>query len=519
MSEGCDVDETVRALKSALASKALDGNVADLARQCLGRLTGTVRLSVLGPAVAEGSEVLNFVVGQRVATPQSGACLLQLQQDGSPSAKAYYADGKNRAFVGDVVSQAYADAPAMVQFGFDLPALKKLSVVRAMSPGGADLRRTTRWAAMESDVALWCSTTFSEEEEKIWCALPERLQHHGYLVLPRGLETADQIRQRASDLFADIIEFDGRAASKARSAPGGVDKEKFRAAGGPTLVRAMKREIEQIKKAALDAAQVILLRHVETTRSDRAGAAARTPSRPASNPLHLQAASSAPQAVQTQTTPMRPRLVVSQAAPTVTRPVGERPAATPWSMNLQEETETDRPSRPRSRPLSRSRTRSVSMSLSEEAKAAAIKAAAKAAGAPVPVDSAPVRQTAALTPVETKAPTASAPTPAEVVAIFNKVTESFEARAQTVLEMALSGEDLNFSLLVQDMADDVEKAVTLLSDPAIASRPEVVRLRECVEETGELLILMALEDDAKSAEDGVCLLLQIRREAQGCLAA
>ncbi|CAN0604805.1 unnamed protein product, partial [Ectocarpus sp. 12 AP-2014] len=63
--------------------------------------------------------------------------------------------------------------------------------------------------------------------------------------------------------FVDLLRIDPRAAMAARERPGGVDKTSFKNAGGTALVRAIKKEIENSAQAALDAAQVILIRHAK----------------------------------------------------------------------------------------------------------------------------------------------------------------------------------------------------------------------------------------------------------------
>jgi hypothetical protein len=259
------VEETAERLRMAIVNNLFEAGDAALAKQCLSRLQGKVRVSVMGPRPDDATDLVNFLVGADLLPRKKGNCPVRVDQGSRTSAIATFRDETTRVFEADALAEAFEGSPRFVRVRSDQKAMTRISVVRASASSAFGLRQMAQFAEAMTDVCLWVTDDLSDQEINVWTQLPERLQHHAFLVIAPGHENNAEIRARSEGLFADVIELDPLAASAARAAPSGVDKTAFKAAGGTDMVRLIKREIDLINRAALDAAQVLLMRLLQET--------------------------------------------------------------------------------------------------------------------------------------------------------------------------------------------------------------------------------------------------------------
>ena len=478
---------TVESIQSALNDGLLDGNVAELARQCLDKLGNPLRVTILGAAVTEASALANFLIGQPILQANSERSLVRMVHHGSERARVICRDNTQKTFRGMEVSQAFDSDPKMVEIGMDLPALGKMTVVRAASPSMRELRGAIKWIASSTDVVLWCTSLFGESEKALWGALPERLRDRGYLITKPGAITPEM---RASESeFQGIIEIDARVASAARSSPKGLNKSAFRAAGGNVMIKALKREIELSERAASDAAYVILKRHVEPALKNR-------PARPKTEkpvfvddvapPVHKDNVTALDRPLILRDEPAEVRRERASRPRPVSNPVREElttsAISTMFAPTKEDEQPTKLPERPNSkriRPISRTRSRPVSRRPSVEVK-------------PQLVETAP----------------ASDP----VAALFEKVGNDIGADAAKLVANP-EGD------VIAALEETVMNQLDQLMNSSLSEKPGVTRLVELLEECSEVLTLMKIENDDTAKLDAVCLLIQVRREMFGFLTA
>ena len=267
-----DQDRVAEQLLTALKRKLFTDPVdRTLAKECVTRLNSKVRVTVLGPRPADATDLVNFLVGKDLIPSDAANCLTTLQKGQISGAKAVDMDGTERFFTEQDLAEAFAGTPRQVTIHADLPALGKITVNKAAARSNEGLRKAASVASAWTDVGLWISTEFTDEELAAWQELPDRIRDHGYLVVAPGTENLVTIKARAEGNFAGVIEIDPLAASSARSAPGGVDKPTFKAMGGTVMVQTIKREIGLINKATLDTGEVLLMRL--PTQANSAGAA------------------------------------------------------------------------------------------------------------------------------------------------------------------------------------------------------------------------------------------------------
>ena len=532
--------QTAARLAQALKSGRLTSNAEEMAGQCLKRLESPLRLTILGTNSTYANRLLNLVVGAKCVDPNAGHVTMQVLHNERPAAVSIYEDETRKTFKDDDIVLAFDGNPSRVRVGYDLPSLKKISVLRVSADTTAGLAQSIRWSVMPSDVVLWCGAAFGEADKKIWAALPQRIRDHSYLIQPLDGVITEEMMNASG--FVDVLKLDPRAALAARERPGGVDKTSFKNAGGTALVRAMKKEIETSAQAALDAAQVILIRQAkqledlpEPTLEDLNAAKSTEPSfeqeprpqakapapvtRPISEQPPLRVVSSSDRIV-VPTRPLNePQPVAVEAAkpetehepkdPAVLQALNrvrtrqlnaekaraaqkaeelERQAATPWSLGmenigLQSEAQIRKTSM--QRPVSRSRTRPVSR----------------------------IR-----TPAEPPAP--SQPRSGRVLSqtTFSNILEGLTKKADALEEEIAANDAITPDYVIEQAQGCIEWGRKFFDEKHLDDSEDVQMVIETLDEMDEVLILMSIEDNTDRS-DVAKLLKQAAREVEFYLGA
>lgn len=524
--------QTAARLDQALKSGRLSSSAEEIAGQCLKRMESPLRLSVLGTNPIFTNRLLNMLVGSKVVDPNAGHVTMQVLHNDRPAAVAIYADETRKTYKDDEIALAFEGAPSRVRIGYDLPSLKKVSFLRVTADTTAGLAQSIRWSILPSDVVLWCGDEFGLEELSIWQALPQRIRDHSYLVQPlTGQVSADTLAESG---FVDLLRIDPRAAMAARERPNGVDKTAFKNAGGTEIVRTIKKEIELSQQAALDAAQVILLRHAneleglpepapfepytpQSTFEDTQAPAAKVASKSVTQPPLRVVSSSQhfdvskrpppPQEQPSAVTPVaeetkdQPDPVVLKALNRVrsrqlnaekVRQAGARASqaqsATPWSLGLedigQQGAENAR-KKSLKRPVSQSRTRPIS------------------------------RLRAPIDP-----PTPSQPRSDRVLSqkTFTSVVEGLTTRANALESEIDANDTIETEYLIEKAQECVEWGRTFFDEEHLSDNEDVQMIRETLDEMDEILILMSIEADTNKT-DVAKLLKQAAREVEFYLGA
>lgn len=261
MASETDSAELVDRLISLLSRVHLSDADENVAQQCARRLSQPLRLILLGSDSQHAVSLLGFLVGLDLRCPTVDRLRVQCVFSSEPFASVEYSDGTTRTMGGNRISDAFSEDPVRVKIGFDSAVLRKLSFMIAVDRDEQQLSAEIEQTLVASDIALFCGDALSAPMRALIGRLPDRLKHHSYLTLPPAKPLAEW--QEVADDFAGTVQIDPRAAQAAKSAVGGVDKEAFRQAGGTAMVRAVKRELDVLQQAAVDAAQVLLTRHAE----------------------------------------------------------------------------------------------------------------------------------------------------------------------------------------------------------------------------------------------------------------
>ncbi|NNE89351.1 MAG: hypothetical protein HKN27_14875 [Silicimonas sp.] len=534
--------QTAARLAQALKSGRLSSNSVEIAGQCLKRLDSPLRLTVLGTNAKFTNQLLNLLVGARVVDPNAGHVTMQVLHNDRPAAVAIYADESRKTFKNDDIVNAFDGDPSRVRVGYDLPSLKKVSFLRVSADDTVGLAKSIRWSVMPSDVVLWTGAEFNEADKRIWAALPQRIRDHSYLIQPLdGVASAETLRESG---FVDRLRIDPRAASAARERPGGVDKISFKNAGGTALVRAVKKEIETSAQSALDAAQVILMRHAKqledlpepTTEeleaprtSEHFAPVPAKPTSPATPP---------PPSVEVQ-----PALRVVASAERVVVPTRPIPDQQPVAVELPQPTapEADEPDPVVLQALNRVRTRQLNAERAREAQKADALAKQKQSATPWslgledvglsgvetarkaslqrPVSRSRTRPVSRLrAPIEPVEPSQPRTDRALSQTSFSNIVEGLTSRADALEAELKTNDAIESDYLIEKAQECIEWGRTFFDKDHLSGNEDVQMIVETLDEMDEVLILMSIEGDSDKT-DVAKLLKQAAREVEFYLGA
>ncbi|WP_371059458.1 hypothetical protein [Rhodosalinus sp. 5P4] len=259
-------------LEAARDARALPPRAADRCGRIIEALRRPVRVTILGVPGAGKRRLLDAFAGHAIAAGDTVLPTCQLAFGEAARTTATLADGATLTRDGLPDAALLGKGAVFLRIEAPLPALRRMSFLLVAAEGTAhDMRAALRWCAPRTDLALWCTRRFGDEERAFWSDGPEALKHHALLV--------------QTDPDAPAVEgcaeagFDGRY----RVAPA-ADGTAGMLAGMEALFARLARDIDHALAEDLDAAMLFLNRFEPRPAAETADAdddSAPAPNRPA----------------------------------------------------------------------------------------------------------------------------------------------------------------------------------------------------------------------------------------------
>ena len=233
-------DETViDQLRIALETEVLPKAARDHAAHLLKRLSSPVRVSLLGRPGSGKSELVNMFVGRRLLPNDAKLPTLELTYGPAEKITVTGANGRNKVFDSLDFDKAAKGGPAFIRAEMPLQILERISLLEVVTDGAVtELQSAVDWAVRRTDIALWCTQYFSDEERMLWSRVPDSLKDHAFLVLAKAdvLSADNALSGRISDLetvvaeeFHSLFAVATLQAIKAHQANGKVDEAVYHA--------------------------------------------------------------------------------------------------------------------------------------------------------------------------------------------------------------------------------------------------------------------------------------------------
>jgi hypothetical protein len=261
MSKESGAQKTSLRLQRLLEDGELSKSDRFLAEQYLRRLEKPLRLTIFGTDPKHAISLLNLMIGQPVVSPSLTRARIQFFHSETTHARLQFRDGSQERIDGSEFRRLFDDNPSRVRIYVDLPVLKKLSIMVAAEANPNALCSDVEKTMPAADIALWTGAELVDPMSDVWHSVPSRLRDHSYLVLSETMEMDSW--QSIADEFVDVFRVDPRRAQEAKSREGGVDKAAFKDSGGAQIVRTIKKEIDVLVQAAMDASEVMLIKYAD----------------------------------------------------------------------------------------------------------------------------------------------------------------------------------------------------------------------------------------------------------------
>ncbi len=486
MTDVSKVSQVAERLRASIAEGLFPAAALPGAQSLLDRFDRPLRVALMGLPAAGKSAVFNLLVGETVVPENLTLPRLQLRHGPTPVMSLFFADGSTDQQTGRDLAAAAARRPVSVIL--DLP-LQSLALINPMelSAGASltDQARSIGWASKHADVFIWCSETFTENEQELWHGAPTVVKDQGLLLITKTDLRGDADKRRdffnrivqvADDEFSNVLPLSTSLAKQAFAADGSFDREVFRASGALGLVAEIKCQIEKIRQADAHTAIMIML-YNDATMTPTAPVVPKfvTPKAP---PQPLEKLILTPQRA---TTPFAspPMPVKTPAAPTVQVPR----APAPFSAQLAQR---------------------------------GLKSAVADAPA-IASDTVPAR------PELQEIPSAKAATAVVKSALTAREDQVLRQAVDSLVDHAkfiqstlpISGKT-QWPQIVSQTAEAVATVAQLLQTSE-SSAP--CNIAKDVTEIQDLLMLIQLEQGAAPAHDAICLLIQLKRDLEFAIAA
>ena len=280
MSSSSSVPTVQARIKYAIENGLFPDSVAKSATQIVERLEQPLRVVLLGLPQSGKSMVLNLLAGQVLIPDGLRLPTTQVEAGTEPKMTCVLPDGSQKIISGTDLGSVEHLKPVFVTATVNLPALLQVSLLEIVAGDSAnDQRKAIAWGCKRADIAIWCSSEFGTVEQYLWADVPDHLKDHGFLVLTKAdlsgtMAKPDprvaQLSKSWSDDFLGILSLSAKAALKAYKPTGGLDRSAFKASGASGLITAIKSQVENGHRAAMDHGELILAKHCANIDFDEA---------------------------------------------------------------------------------------------------------------------------------------------------------------------------------------------------------------------------------------------------------
>ena len=263
-----DAEAVAGRLQVMLSNHKLPKDAEVKATKLLQRLISPIRICIMGFPGSGKSAVLNFFAGAEVVPVGSSAPTLELTLGDHTRTTVTLPDGETRCLDGMPGREALAMDPLFLSVEARLDVLREYSLLELVADEDPEeFLPAVRWAKRRTDIVLWCTRRFTDEEAEIWSGVPERMKDNSFLLLTHAdqLESAGSLRASLDTLhdiagpeFYKILPIAAADAAETRWSGGPGTKGTLDNSGGAEVLNAVNDLVVEGRRADVDSALVML---------------------------------------------------------------------------------------------------------------------------------------------------------------------------------------------------------------------------------------------------------------------
>ncbi|MEO0371047.1 MAG: hypothetical protein AAF231_06290 [Pseudomonadota bacterium] len=188
-------------LKTTLATAPLPDRLRVSGQSLADRLDAPVRLSFMGPSGIGKTTLIQALLEIHIPglMPQSGGDGPTFALAHGPHTRGFltFDDGTNREFSEVDLPSALQQGAVYADILLPCDRLRDIRILELVTDGSAsELSVAAPRAAERSEIPIWCTHQFTQEEADIWAQVSGRVKDHAILVLTQAdLLNADQMAE------------------------------------------------------------------------------------------------------------------------------------------------------------------------------------------------------------------------------------------------------------------------------------------------------------------------------------
>lgn len=194
-------DDALAQLGLLAKSDLLPAREAARCAQLVDALRRPARVCVVGQDESVIHMMLSILTGDHAnIADDTLPPALELTYGATVQTRLTLEDGTTLNHDGPPTHDLLAQAPLFMQMELPSSLLRDMSILVLLLDRDPNIHRPAlSWAARRTEIAVWCTSYFSQLDAQIWSHVPQRLSHHAYLVETRSGHVSDVARDNFTE--------------------------------------------------------------------------------------------------------------------------------------------------------------------------------------------------------------------------------------------------------------------------------------------------------------------------------
>ena len=234
----------------------------------LAHLTKPVQIVVTGLEETGKSALIEMMVGRSVIGRELNIPLIEIAYGEIEQALIERPDGSVTVAAGCLKDHVCPEDAIRVRQELPDPRLMQQSYIEVSLHGTMPEKHAALNSAIErTDLMVWCSQKFTEEEQALWATVPDHIKDHSVFALTmadhqlmRGVLTENIARLEpiVAEEFLGLFPVATLQGVAAQTCADAINEDLWSSSGGKHLMELINRQVRQGRKADIDQARIFM---------------------------------------------------------------------------------------------------------------------------------------------------------------------------------------------------------------------------------------------------------------------